>query len=115
MTEDFYSLEHLTTEQLRELFSSYRKSGWVDTEYYRLTSGPDMPPIPTDEQILSEIDAKNEHNYFVFMLDHDDESDGVMIGFGLSHHSDFAVYLHLPAQMLTELVQKYDLVVKNKS
>lgn len=36
MVEQFYSIKHLTTEQLRELFSSYRNRGWVDYDYYKL-------------------------------------------------------------------------------
>lgn len=35
MTERFYDIKHLTTGQLRELFSSYRKQGWIDFEYWR--------------------------------------------------------------------------------
>jgi hypothetical protein len=106
--EHFYSLRHLNTEQLRELFSSYRRHGWLDTEYHRLTllSGP---PAPSNDEILSGIDADSEHNYCVFMFEHEDEADGVMIGFGLSNHADFSVYLHLPAMMLPELVEKYAL------
>lgn len=36
MIEQFYAIGHLTTEQLRELFSSNRNRGWVDYEYYKL-------------------------------------------------------------------------------
>ena len=33
------------------------------------------------------------YDYFVFMLDHEDEEDGVMTDFGLTYHEDFSAYL----------------------
>lgn len=46
------------------------------------------------------------------MLNHEDEKDGVMIGFGLNYHEDFSAYLHLPPKFLKELIEKYALVSK---
>jgi hypothetical protein len=109
MTERFYSISHLSTEQLRELYTSYRPYGWVDADYYELIPEGVHPPKLSDAEILFNMDAKDEHNYLVFMLDHEDEADGVMIGFGMSDYSDFAVYLHLPPELLNELVEKYAL------
>ncbi|KAA6327007.1 hypothetical protein EZS27_023956 [termite gut metagenome] len=109
MAERFYSITHLSTERLRELYSSYRKHGWVDGDYYDLIPDGVTPPELPDEEILFNIDAGNEHNYFVFMAHHEDEEDGVMIGFGLSDYPSFAVYLHLPPEMLDELIEKYSL------
>ena len=113
MTEVFYDMTHLTTDQLQELFTSYRKVGWIDYEYAVLDEH--NPPIQerSDAEIILNIQANNEKNYFVFMLNHEDEKDGVMIGFGLNYHEDFSVYLHLPAKYLKELTEKYAL--KNKA
>ncbi|MDR2948449.1 MAG: hypothetical protein LBV71_04520 [Prevotella sp.] len=105
-------MSHLTTNELRELFISYRKLGWIDYEYDVLDE--DNPPVQplSDAEIILNIQAGDEKNYFVFMLDHEDEKDGVMIGFGLNYHEDFSAYLHLPPNYLKELIEKYALVSK---
>jgi hypothetical protein len=112
MAEVFYDMSHLTTNELRELFISYRKLGWIDYEYDVLDE--DNPPVQplSDAEIILNIQAGDEKNYFVFMLDHEDEKDGVMIGFGLNYHEDFSAYLHLPPNYLKELIEKYALVSK---
>lgn len=107
MTERFYDIKHLTTEQLRELFSSYRKHGWVDFEYYELSES--KPSELTDAEIILNIQAENEENYFVFMLEHEIEQDGIMVGFGLTYYEDFSMFLHLAPEFLDELTQKYGL------
>jgi hypothetical protein len=110
MVERFYSIKHLSTAQLRELYASYRQQGWIDAEYYRLLPEGVNPPLKlSDEEILFNIDAGDRHNYFVFMLDHEDEEDGIMIGFGMQDYPSYAVYLHLPPGLLNELVEKYAL------
>jgi len=107
--ERFYSIEHLTTTELRELFWSYRDRGWVDFDYYSLQpDGVTRPQLP-DQEIARNIHAANEHNYFVYMIDHEDEQDGVMIGFGLTEYPTFAAYLHLEKGLLDEIVEKYNL------
>lgn len=112
MTEVFYDMTHLTTDQLRELFTSYRKLGWIDFEYEALDES--NPPIQalSDAEIILNIQADNEKNYFVFMLNHEDEEDGVMVGFGLTYHEDFSAYLHLSPEYLKELIEKYGLISK---
>jgi hypothetical protein len=112
MTEVFYDMSHLTTDELRELFTSYRKPGWIDFEYEILDEN--LPPIEPlmDAEIILNIQAGDEKNYFVFMLNHEDEEDGVMIGFGLTYHEDFSAYLYLPPEYLKELIGKYALVSK---
>ncbi len=62
--------------------------------------------------ILYKFMAEVFYDYFVFMLDHEDEEDGVMIGFGLNYHEDFSAYLHLAPKYLKELIEKYALVSK---
>lgn len=112
MAEVFYDITHLTTDELRELFTSYRKLGWTDFEYEILDE--DNPPIPSlsDAEVILNIQAEADKNYFVFMLNHEDEEDGVMIGFWLSYHDGFFAYLHLPPKYLKELIEKYGLVSK---
>jgi hypothetical protein len=112
MAEVFYDISHLTTDQLRELFISYRKLGWIDYEYEFLDeNNVPIQPLP-DAEIILNIQAGDEKNYFVYMLGHDDEKDGVMIGFGLTYHEDFSAYLHLAPKYLKELIEKYALVSK---
>ncbi|MDD4108770.1 MAG: hypothetical protein PHH93_08635 [Prolixibacteraceae bacterium] len=110
--ERFYSIEHLSTAQLRELFSTYRDGGWVDFDYYKLMPEGVTPPQLPDELILHNINGGNEMNMFVFMLDHEDEQDGIMIGFGLTEYPEFAAYLHLDKSLLDEIVEKYGLEIK---
>ena len=109
MTERFYDITQLTTDQLRELFTSYRKHGWVDFMYDELIDKDDPIQELSDAEVILNIQGGNEKNYFVFMLNHEDEKDGIMIGFGLTYHEDFAAYLHLPPRLLDEIVEKYNL------
>lgn len=111
--ERFYSIEHLSTEQLRELFSDYRSRGWVDYEFYRLLPKGVTPPELPDEEIRSNIDAADPHNYFVYMIDHEDEQDGIMIAFGLTEYPEFGAYLHLDKSLLGEIVTRYGLKESN--
>lgn len=112
MAEVFYDITHLTTDELRELFTTYRKLGWIDYEYEVLDENhPPIEPL-SDAEIILNIQADNEKNYFVFMLNHEGEEDGVMIGFGLSYHEDYSAYLHLSPKYLKELIEKYALVSK---
>lgn len=112
MTEVFYDMSHLITDELRELFTSYRKQGWIDYEYEVLDENhPPIQPL-SDAEIILNIQAADERNYFVFMLNHEDEEDGVMIGFGLNYHEDFSAYLHLSPKYLKELIEKYGQVSK---
>mgnify|MGYP003623356984 FL=1 len=111
MIEQFYTIDHLTTGQLRELFSTYRNRGWVDYEYYKLMPEGVTPPELSDEEILFNMDAANPRNYFVFMLGMEDEPDGIMIGFGLTDYPAFGAYLHLGMEVLDEIIEKYKLEV----
>lgn len=111
MIEQFYSIRHLSTKQLKELYSSYRDRGWVDFEYYdQMPPGVKQPKL-SDEEVLRNIDASDPLNYFVFMIGMEEEEDGVMIGFGLTNHSLFGAYLHLDKNLLPELVRKYKLEI----
>jgi len=113
MIEQFYSIGHLSTAQLRELFSTYRERGWVDYEYYDLMPDGVTPGQLSDEEILFNMDAANPHNYFVFMLGMEDEKDGIMIGFGLTEYPAFGAYLHLDERLLDEITGKYKLKATN--
>ena len=109
MVERFYSIKHLSTDMLREFYTSNIKYGWKDADFHSLAPNGIKPPELSNGEIILNINADNEHNYFVFMLDYEGEQDGVMIGFGLSYYPDFSVFLHLPPMMLDELIEKYSL------
>lgn len=113
MVEQFYSIKHLSTDQLRELFSAYRSRGWVDYDYYKLMPEGVTPPELSDEEIMFNMDGANPHNYFVFMRGMEDEKDGIMIGFGLTDYPSFGVYLHLDESLLDEVVNKFNLKATN--
>lgn len=109
MIEQFYSIKHLSTGQLRELFSCYRNRGWVDYDYYKLMPEGVTPPELMDEEIMFNMDGANPHNYFVFMQGMEDEKDGIMIGFGLTDYPSFGAFLHLDESLLDEILKKYGL------
>ena len=110
MLERFYDISHLSTRQLQELYATYIKKGWKDFDYYELTPEGAPPPELSDAEVILNLNAGHPHNYCVFMIDCEDEKDGVMFGFGLVYHPDFAVYLHLPVSLLDEITEEYSLV-----
>lgn len=115
MLERFYDIGHLTTKQLQDLYRTYIKKGWKDFEYYELKPKSAPRPELTDGEVLLNIEAGHEANYCVFMQDVEGEEDGIMIALGLSYFDDFAVFLHLPAELLDEIIQKYSLTIINES
>lgn len=115
MLERFYNISHLSTRQLQDLYRSYIKKGWKDFEYYELKPEDAPRPELTDGEVLLNIEAGHEANYCVFMQDVEDEEDGIMFGLGLSYHKDYSVFLHLPADLLDEIVQKYSLTIIRES
>ena len=112
MTERFFDISHLTTDQLRELFTEYRKFGWIDYEYIEISEANQPIQKLSDPDIILNIQSGNEGNYLVFMLDYEDEKDGIMIGFGLTYHQEFCTFLHLPPSYLNELISRYNLIEK---
>lgn len=115
MIERFYNISHLSTRQLQDLYRSYIQKGWIDFEFYELKSANVPRPELTDGEVLLNIEAGHEFNYCVFMQDMEDEEDGIMLGLGLSYYNDFAVFLHLPTELLDEIVQKYSLTIIRES
>lgn len=81
-----------------------------DFDYYEITPEGAPPPELSDAEVILNLNAGHPHNYCVFMIDCEDEKDGVMFGFGLVYHPDFAVYLHLPVSLLDEITEEYSLV-----
>ncbi|WP_165043479.1 hypothetical protein [Dysgonomonas sp. ZJ709] len=110
MTERFYNIKHLSTGELQELYTTYIKKGWKDFDYYQLMPQKIQPQELSDAEVILNLDAEHKHNYCVFMIDCTGERDGIMFGFGLSYYPDFAVYLHLPVNLLDEIVDKYSLI-----
>lgn len=111
MTERFYSIKHLTTQQLRELYATYIKTGWKDAVFHDLFFEDVTPPELTDEEIIMSIESGRDTNYCVYMVDCEGEKDGIMFGFGMNYNQryDYSVYLHLPLELLDELAEKYQL------
>ena len=113
MIEQFYSINHLTTDQLRDLYRTYRPQGWVDYEYYDLMIEGVTPPNLSDNEIMFNMDAGSDKNYFVYMEGMEEEEDGIMIGFGLADYPSYGAYLHLDKKLLEKIVEKYGLKEKN--
>ncbi len=55
MAEVFYDMSHLTTDELRELFTSYRELGWIDYEYeVQDENSSSIQPLSDAEIIVSD-------------------------------------------------------------
>jgi len=111
MTERFYSIKHLTTQQLRELYATYIDKGHKEAEFHDLFFEDVTPPVLSEEDIILNIEAGRDTNYCVYMIGCEGEQDGIMFGFGMNYNEkyDYSVYLHLPLELLDELVEKYKL------
>ena len=119
MIEQFYDIHHLSTRQLQELYTTYMPKGWKDFDYYEFMPEGVSPPELSDAEIILNLDGEHKHNYCVYMINCEGEEDGIMFGFGLSYYPDFAVYLHLPVNLIDDIVEKFSLTprprVENKT
>ena len=106
--ERFFSLNHLTTEQLYSLYQDacnlgkllveYDKPG--EQEYYTIN-------LPENE-ILKNISSEG-YNYLVFHEDFDDYPDAVTIAFSMSRYPFTTAYIDMDNVLLDWLVMKYSL------
>ncbi len=106
--ERFFSLSHLTLEQLRELFSDGYEMGKLIIEYDRPFVQDYYEIVLPREEILKNICAK-AHNYIVFHRDFEDMPNATTVAFPLTEHPNTTAYVEVDNTHLKELAEKYHL------
>ncbi len=107
--ERFFSLAHLTVEQLRSLYLDAVEVGKLLVEYDkpREEGHYDVSSLPEDV-ILAGI-AAGDDNYIVFHEDFEDWPDATTVAFYLKNHPYTTAYIDLDNTLLTRFAEKYDL------
>ncbi len=107
--ERFFSLKHLTIEQLRNLYRDACKVGKLLVEY-------DQPGVEghyevnlPDDEILKNISGESQ-NYLVFHEDFEDFPDATMVAFPLPQHPFTTAYIDIDNDQLSWFAKKYGLV-----
>lgn len=107
--ERFFSLKHLTVEQLRDLFRDACQLGKLLVEYDQPgAEGHCDVNLPEDE-ILKSI-SSDSRNYLVFHEDFEDEPDTTTVVFTLSGHPFTTAYIDIDNARLDWFVKKYSLL-----
>jgi hypothetical protein len=106
--ERFFSLSHLTAEQLRSLYLDAVRVGRQVVEYDKpREEGYYELPLP-EEMILENIAAAGG-NYIVFHEDFEDFPDATSVVFPLANHPYTTVYVDFDNTLLDRFAEKYGL------
>ena len=106
--ELFFSLSHLTVEQLRDLYLDATRVGKLLVEYDKPHEDVyDLSFLPEDV-ILENIFICDD-NYIVFHENFEDWPDATTIAFPLKNHPYTTAYIDLDNTVLTRFAEKYDL------
>ena len=107
--ERFFSLAHLTVEQLRNLYLDAAEVGKLLVEYDkpREEGHYDVTALPESE-ILAGI-AVGDDNYIVFHEDFEDWPDATTVAFPLTNHPYTTAYIDLDNTFLDFFAEKYRL------
>lgn len=106
--ERFFPLNHLTVEQLRDLYRDACQVGKLLVEYDQPgIKGHYEVNLPEDE-ILKNISGENQ-NHLVFHEDFEGDPDATTIAFPLSEHPFTTAYIDIDNARLDWFVEKYDL------
>ncbi len=106
--ERFFSLSHLTLEQLRNLYLDARRVGTMLVEYDKPREEGHFELNLPETVILDNIAAGNE-NYIVFHEDFEDFPDKTSVVFPLAHHPYTTVYIDFNNALLKGFAEKYGL------
>lgn len=107
--ERFFSLKHLTVEQLRDLFHDACQVGKLLVEHDQPgAEGYYDVNLPEDE-ILKNISC-DSRNYLIFHEDFEDEPDTTTVAFSLSGHPFITAYIDIDNARLDWFVKKYSLL-----
>jgi hypothetical protein len=106
--ERFFPLNHLTVEQLHDLYRDACKVGKLLVEYDQPgAEGHYEVNLPEDE-ILKNISSESQ-NYLVFHENFENEPDATTVAFPLSGHPFTTAYIDIDNARLDWFVKKYSL------
>lgn len=106
--ERFFPLNHLTVEQLRDLYRDACQVGKQLVEYDQPgVEGHYEVNLPEDE-ILKNISGESQ-NYLVFHEDFEGDPDATTIAFPLLEHPFTTAYVDIDNNRLDWFVKKYNL------
>lgn len=106
--ERFFSLKHLTTDRLRDLYRDACKAGKLLVEYDKPGEKGDYDINLPEDEILKSISSDCQ-NYLVFHEDFEDWPDSVTLAFPLSEHPFMTAYIDFDNARLNWFVKKYGL------
>lgn len=106
--ERFFPLNHLTAEQLRELYRDACKVGKLLVEYDQPGAEGHYEVNLPEGEILKNISGASQ-NYLVFHEDFEDEPDATTVAFPLSEHPFTTAYIDIDNARLDWFVEKYSL------
>lgn len=107
--ERFFPLNHLTVEQLRDLYRDACKVGKLLVEYDQPGAEGYYEVNLPEGEILKNISGASQ-NYLVFHEDFEDEPDATTVAFPLSEHPFTTAYIDIDNARLDWLVKKYSLM-----
>ncbi|OJU36924.1 MAG: hypothetical protein BGN96_04285 [Bacteroidales bacterium 45-6] len=106
--ERFFPLNHLTAEQLHDLYRDACKVGKRLVEYDQPGEEGHYEVNLSDDETLKNISDESQ-NYLVFHENFEDEPDATIIAFSLSSHPFTTAYIDIDNTRLDWFVKKYGL------
>ncbi|GAA6253736.1 hypothetical protein F050043D4_47710 [Bacteroides thetaiotaomicron] len=106
--ERFFSLDHLTTEQLHDLYRDAYKVGKLLVEYDKPGEQEYYTVNLPENEILKDISSEG-YNYLVFHEDFEGYPDSVTVAFSMTGHPFTTVYIDMDNARLDWFAKKYNL------
>jgi hypothetical protein len=106
--ERFFSLSHLTQDQLRDLYLDACKVGSRVINYAKQTEQEYYEISLPDEVVLKNIRVGN-HSYAVFRRSFDGMPDATTVAFPLAEHPYVTVYIDIDNSLFDRFAAKYGL------
>jgi len=104
--ERFFFLNHLTTEQLRELYLDASRVGRKSVHYARPIEQVFYEMTLPEEEIWRNIGVGN-HCFIAFRQNFDDCEDATTVGFPMAEHPFVTVYIDIDNSLLDRFAKKY--------
>lgn len=108
--ERIFLLDHLSTQQLHDLYKEARKVGTQIIEYDEPGIEGYKEIVLPEKMILENINSKN-YNYMVYHEGLVDEKDCITISLDLTGYSFIHVYIEMDLSYLKQFVKNYSLNV----
>jgi hypothetical protein len=108
--ERFFSLNHLSTQRLHNLYREAYRKGTQIIEYDEPGVEGHTEIALSEKMILENIRREN-HNYLVYQKNMADDTDCIRIAFGLTDYSFITVYIETSLALLDGFAKDYALEV----